>query len=549
MYVRLKQTIRKQRNYALSVIGLIALLFLTACGNQNNAASKKTLSLMQSGEILSLDTAKQANLNEFNTLTNSMEGLYRSNKENKLVPAMATSIVQPTNNGKTYIYHLRKNAKWSNGDPVTANDFVVSWRKSVSPTSQSGYGYIFRGIKNADAIIDGKKKPATLGVTATNSHTLKVELDYPMPYFNKMMLLPIFFPQSSHALKKFGDKYGSSSSDMYYNGAFYVKGWTGSNLSWSLVKNPYYYDKKAIKLDKIKMQVVKDANTAHQLYQDGELDDALITGTTAQGLQNDKNLYHFHRAGVYYLRLNLRKNHLFNNQNLRKAVALAIDKDSLAKKVLSDGSVRADTFVAPGLVVDPTTKKDFANETEPSKKYDVAEAKKLWQTGLKEINKKKVNIAYYTDDQTINKNIAQFVQSQLEEKLPGANVTVHAVPNKNTQSALASGSFDINFGFWFADFADPIGDLNVLKSNNVSNYGKYNSKAFDSYLNAAQTSAAASKQSYWSNMRNAQRQLNEDVPVVPLYTMTESHLLNPKVKGIMWHPVGQVDYTRAYFAK
>ena len=119
---------------------------------------------------------------------------------------------------------------------------------------------------------------------AVNAHTLKVELDYPMPYFNKMMLLPIFFPQSTNALKKFGNKYGSSSKNMYFNGAFYGNGWTGSNLSWNLDKNPYYYNKKNIKLNEIKMQVVKDANTAHQLYQDGQLDDALITGTTAQGL-------------------------------------------------------------------------------------------------------------------------------------------------------------------------------------------------------------------------------------------------------------------------
>lgn len=295
------------------------------------------------------------------------------------------------------------------------------------------------------------------------------------------------------------------------------------------------------------MQVVKDANTAHQLYQDGQLDDALITGTTAQGLQNNKNLYHFHRAGIYYLRLNLRKNHVFNNAKLRKAVSLAIDKDSLAKKVLSDGSQRADTFVAPELSIDPTTNKDFAKETEPTKKTDVKEAKKLWREGLKEVGKKKVNIDYYTDDQSINKNIAQFVKSQMEEKLPGSNVSIHAVPVKNSQSALQNGTFDMNFGFWFADFSDPIGDLNVLKSDNVSNYGKYNSKAYDSYLNAAQTSAAASEESYWKNMRNAQKQLNQDMPVIPLYTMTESHLLNPKVRGIMWHPIGQVDYTRAFF--
>ncbi|MBD0967214.1 peptide ABC transporter substrate-binding protein [Lactobacillus crispatus] len=550
LFAQLKRIIRKPRHFVVPIIGVLVAVLLAACGKQSdssNSSSKKTLNLMQSGELLSLDTVKQANLNEFNTLTNSMEGLYRSNKENKLVPAMATSLVKPTNNGKTYVYHLRKDAKWSNGDPVTAQDFVNPWRRSVSPTSQSGYGYIFRGIKNANAIIDGKKKPNPLGATAVNTHTLKVELDYPMPYFNKMMLLPIFFPQSTNTLNKFGNKYGSSSKNMYFNGAFYVNGWTGSNLSWNLDKNPYYYNKKNIKLNEIKMQVVKDANTAHQLYQDGQLDDALITGTTAQGLQNNKNLYHFHRAGVYYLRLNLRKNHVFNNTKLRKAVSLAIDKDSLAKKVLSDGSQRADTFVAPELSIDPTTNKDFAKETEPTKKTDVKEAKKLWREGLKEVGKKKVNIDYYTDDQSINKNIAQFVQSQMEEKLPGSNVSIHAVPVKNSQSALQNGTFDMNFGFRFADFGDPIGDLNVLKSDNVSNYGKYNSKAYDSYLNAAQTFAAASEESYWKNMRNAQKQLNQDMPVIPLYTMIESHLLNPKVRGIMWHHVGQVDYTRAYF--
>ena len=133
-------------------------LTLAACGNNSQNSSNnddKTLHLMQSGELMSLDTAKQANLNEFNTLTNSMEGLYRSNKKNQLVPAMATKVVKPTDNGCVYTYHIRKDAKWSNGDPVTAEDFVRSWRRSVSPTSQSGYGYIFKGIENADQIVLG----------------------------------------------------------------------------------------------------------------------------------------------------------------------------------------------------------------------------------------------------------------------------------------------------------------------------------------------------------------------------------------------------------
>lgn len=525
-------------------------LTLAACGNNSQNSSNnddKTLHLMQSGELMSLDTAKQANLNEFNTLTNSMEGLYRSNKKNQLVPAMATKVVKPTDNGRVYTYHIRKDAKWSNGDPVTAEDFVRSWRRSVSPTSQSGYGYIFKGIENADQIIDGKKKPSTLGVKALNSKTLQVKLDYPMPYFNKMQLLPIFFPQSTTALKKFGNQYGSASNKMYYNGAFEIKNWTGSNLSWNLVKNKNYYDKKDIKLNKITMQVVKDANTAHQLFQDNKLDDAVITGPTAQGLQKNKNLYHYKRAGVYYLRLNLRNNRPFRNRNLRRAVSLVLNKENLVNKVLSDGSKSANTFVAPGLAIDPTTNKDFSVETDPHEARDVAKAKQLWKKGLKEINQKKVTLKYNTDDQTISKNVAQFVQSQIEENLPNANVEIHAVPTKNVQNDLASGNFDMNFGFWFADFGDPISDLNVLQSDNVSNYGKYNNANYDRNLNLAKTQNATQESKYWANMRAAQQQLNKDMPVIPLYTMTESHLLNPKLKGVYWHPVGEADYTRAYF--
>lgn len=142
--------------------------------------------------------------------------------------------MKPTNHGKHYTYNLRKEAKWSNGDPVTAQDFVASWHRSVSPNSRSGYAYIFTGVKNATAITAEKMPVDKLGVKALNDHTLQVDLEYPMPYFNKMMIMPAFFPQSRVALKKLGNKYGTDSSKMYYDGPFKADGWTGSNMSWSL---------------------------------------------------------------------------------------------------------------------------------------------------------------------------------------------------------------------------------------------------------------------------------------------------------------------------
>lgn len=239
------------------------------------------------------------------------------------------------------------------------------------------------------------------------------------------------------------------------------------------------------------MQVVKDANTAHQLFQQGNLEDAQITGTTAQGMQNDKNLKHLHRAGVYYLQLNMRKNRVFSNAKMREALNLVLDKKQLAGKVLADGSTPADTFVAPTLAKDQSTGVDFAKEMKPEETHNVAKVQKLWDEGLKEEGRKRADLTYYTDDQTINKNIAQFVQSQVETKLKHNNVEIHAVP--------------------------------------------------------AKSKSAEQTDRYWENMRNAQNQLTKDTAVVPLYNMTESHLVRKNLRGISWHPVGEVDYTRAYF--
>lgn len=382
----------------------LSALLLAACGSKSSSksvGSTKSISLMQNAELLSLDTSNHADLTQWNVLENSMEGLYRANRHNNPSPAMATAVVKPTDHGKTYTFHLRKNAKWSNGDALVAQDFVGAWRRSVSPTARSGYNYIFSGIKNADAITAGKKSPKTLGVKAVNKHTLQVQLDHPMPYFNKMMVLPAFFPQNQNAVQKFVKAYGTKSQDMDYNGAFQVTGWNGTNDNWTLKRNHYYYDLSAIKLQQIKMSVVKDPNTAHNLFTQGKLDDATISGVTAKGLQKNKDLVHVRKAGTYYVRLNLRNGRPLNNQKMRQALSLVVDRQKLTKDILSDGSKPAYTYTSKDLTKDPTTCKDFATETTPKLKYNVAKAKQLWQQGMKEAHLSgTVKLQLNGDDQT-----------------------------------------------------------------------------------------------------------------------------------------------------
>ncbi|VDG24125.1 peptide ABC transporter substrate-binding protein [Lactiplantibacillus mudanjiangensis] len=534
----------------LVVAGSLVLMAggLAACGQAKAQTSKqKTLHLMQDTDLTSLDTSNTATLTQWNVLQQSMEGLYRVNSKNKVVGAMATKVVKPTNNGKTYTFHLRKNAKWNNGDQVTAQDFVTAWRRSVSSTSTSGYSYIYEGIKNATQISAGKKATKTLGVQAVNKTTLKVTLSRAMPYLSKMLTMPAFFPQNHQVVAKYGKNYGTTSTKMAYNGPFTVKGWTGTNDSWNLVKNTYYYDKSAIKLNKMTMQVVKDSTTAHNLFSQGKLDDVTVTGATAQGLQHDKHLKHVSKAGTYYLRLNMAKNHALHNQYLRQALNLVLNKNSLTKKVLSDGSTAAHNYVTPTLVTDPTTGKDFGTETANTARYNVKKAQQLWKKGLKQLGKKSVTLKLVGDDTSVSKTITQFVQAAVEQNLSGAKVTVSSVPEKAESAAVSSGNYDMQYALWLADYADPVSFFDILTKNNPQNYGKYTDSVFNAQITAAHGKNATNTKAYWQNMRTAAQRLNTTAAVVPLYNMTESHLVNSKLTGVVYHSVGENDYTRATF--
>ena len=164
---------------AMGATVALSALALAACSSKNTTANNdNTLRLMLTGDVQSLDNSNVANLAQWNVLEQTMEGLYRADKKGNPAPAMATKVVKPSNNGKTYVFHLRKNAKWANGDPVTAQDFVNSWRRSAGPTAKSGYNYIFTGIKNAEQVSTGKMPTSALGVKALDRHTLRVDLEY-----------------------------------------------------------------------------------------------------------------------------------------------------------------------------------------------------------------------------------------------------------------------------------------------------------------------------------------------------------------------------------
>ncbi|MGZ1332263.1 ABC transporter substrate-binding protein, partial [Lactobacillus delbrueckii subsp. bulgaricus] len=310
-------------------------------------------------------------------------------------------------------------------------------------------------------------------------------------------------------------KYGTAAKYTAFDGAFKVTKWTNTSEKWTAVKNPYYYAKSAVKLQKLNYQVVKDSNTAHQLFQQGSLDDAVVSGTTAQGLQNNKNLYHLYWSGNNFVKLNMAKGAVLANKQLRQALYLAVNRTQLSKKVLADGSKPSYTFSAPNAAKDPASGKDFATAAQPKETYNVAKAKKLWQAGLKQLSKSKVELTLVASDTTTDKNVSEFLQSQLESKLPGIKVTVKNLPSKSAYNLVANDKYDLYLSLWLNDYADPYSELQTLEKTNSHNYGKYTSAAYNNELSQARKNAAT-RSVYFSHLLKAQEQMNQDYPVLPL---------------------------------
>lgn len=293
--------------------------------------------------------------------------------------------------GKTWTFNLRKGAKWANGDEVTANDFVYSWRRTVNPKTASEYAYLFSGIKNSDQIVAGKKAVNTLGVKADGKYKLTVNLERRIPYFKLLMDFYIFFSQNQKFVEKCGAKYGTAAKYVLSNGPFKMTGWTGNNLSWKLVKNNSYWDKKNVKLDQISMSVQKTQSTSYNLYQSGKLDETNLNAQQSKQLKGMTGWTVRKFASTKYLQYNIAKDKNLANANLRKAISLAINKKELATTVGASNNP-AVSFTAAG-ITDSSTGKDFSSEvqtaaTKAVQGYDKAKAKEHYKKALKEQCKK-----------------------------------------------------------------------------------------------------------------------------------------------------------------
>ncbi|KAA8434741.1 peptide ABC transporter substrate-binding protein [Weissella paramesenteroides] len=528
---------------ATSVIAGIGVVTHTA-----DAKAKQVISTYSSTEISSLDTAKATELNAFTQLDNITEGLYVYDSKGRPQKALAQK-TKISEDKKTYTIDIRKDAKWSNGDPVTAADFVFAWQRAVDPKTASEYAYLFDNIENAKAIQDGEKTPDTLGVKATDKHQLQIQLVAPQEYFKMILARETLAPLNEKFVEQQGDKYGTSSKTTLYNGPFVSKGWSGSTTQWTLNKNPYYWDKKHVKLSKINYSVIKDPSTAYNLYQTKKLDQMTLVGEQAQQLSKHKDVVKRNLAATSYLQYNLKKNNGLENAKIRQAISLSINRKQLTERILKNGSKPAAGFVPRQVATKPNGKEDFydATKVKNTAEYKPKLAKKLFAEGLKEVGKDKISATVITADASASEQVAVFIQDQLQKNLPKLELTLQKVPQKSRIASVNAGNFDISFQGWSADFADPYTFLQIFPSDSAQNHTGWKNEAYDQAITDSLNKNAANKTARWNDLVKAEKILMKDQVVTPIYQQNNEDLVNPRLKGIGYNQInGHYSYKLAY---
>ena len=531
----------------ISSIGIVALgLVLTGCGSQQSS-QQKTLNVTATQSIATADPNKADDIASQAAIAQFMEGLYMTNQKGKVVPAIAKKVVKPTNNGKTYTFNLRHNAKWSNGKKVTAADFVYSVQRQVDPNTKSQEVGHVAEIKNATAITAGKKAVKTLGVKALGKYKLQITLQQRVPYFNYRLATEIY-PLNKQFTEKYGNKYGTSSKRTLSNGPYVLKSWNGTNDTWKYMKNPYYYDRKQVRIKNVKVQTVKNNSTAENLFQSNGVQVTQITGTQVSAAEQGslKKQMKITKLNQLYFMLWNQKRSALQNTDLRRAVSYALNRQSLVKNVLKDGSVAATSLVPAGNTKNPTTGKDFNTDTGNLYPYSPAKAKQYWRKAQASLGKQKLTLQLLTNDNDINKSVAEYIQAAIEKNLSGVTVNVKSVPLTNEISTLSKGDFDFATLSWSSDFQDPVDFLNKASITNSVNFGKFNNAKYEQLISTITADKQSTKARY-QTMQQAAKLVAQQQGVTPIYQTAAAHLISNKVGGVHFTLLRDALYRYAYW--
>jgi oligopeptide transport system substrate-binding protein len=534
------------------VPGLLAVLLIssTACSstkgaNTNASDTSSKITLQMATQIDSLDPAQAGETSAINVLANLDEGLYTIDNNNTPQLAMAGKVAKE-NGGKTLVFTIRDGAKWSNGDPVTANDFVYAWRRVADPKTASVQNYEMSEaqIKNADDIIAGKKDPSTLGVTAKDDKTLVVELNKPTPFLPSMLAFTSFAPLDEKFVEKQGKDFAMSSKNLLANGPYVLQDWNNGDNTATLVKNKNYYDKQNVKVNTVEFKLISDTQKALMAYKTKDIDYAELSGDLVSQYENDKEFQQSPGVFNWYLVFNTSLKQL-QNEDLRKAIAYSIDYKELTTNVLKDGSTPAKSILPSGFT--NFNGKDFTESTTNPYVYNPSLAKTYWEKAKSQVSSPTFTLIYGKDEDNMG-NVAAYIKAELEKNLPGIKVNLQTMLKKTRLAKMQTHDFQIALTRWAPDYSDPTAILNLFAPG-VDDFSAWTNKDFSSLLQQSSSTLANDTSARWDALVKAEGILMDSATSIPLYQTANDALVRSNIHGLVYHPNGVPFFLKYVYTK
>ncbi|WP_105616645.1 peptide ABC transporter substrate-binding protein [Vallitalea okinawensis] len=495
--------------------------------NLNQSLEDDERLYLQKGEPSTLDINKGYDSATRFILNNVSEGLFSYDHNRRIVAGVADSY-SLSEDQLSYTFYLRKDAKWNDGSPVTAHDFVYSWQRLCDFEDQAKALLTAANIKNYKNVLEGKSPKEDLGIKAIDDYTLVVELENPVPYFLSLLTQHNFAPIKKDMVIASGDKYGTDLEYIAYNGPYIISDWDKGNYLL-LTKNPYYWGSEFIDVENINVLVyIKYGYDAFlyniidttKLYYDDYVK-AYMYGLTPISTKND---------AMFYLKFN-QNDTLLQNENARRAIALGFDNSYITE--LTQTGHAANYYVPSGFFKDEDGV-DFRQNNNEFLQYNEDLALKFWDQAKSELGIQTYTMELLTFNTYLSQFIAIYIKEELEDNLPGLTVNIVQQPSDIKQELENTGQYTCSFAGWGMDYNDPLSYLEIFSSNSPYNDVDYNSPLYDTIIQLAQSSSALDEDEKWELLKAAETLLlQEDVVIKPIYQQGNYYLVMDHIKNLI----------------
>jgi len=538
-----------------ALVGLAVLLAalawaatLTGGGAASSTAldfKTRTVTTSNRNDFPQLDSTRSKDVESYNILHTVMEGLLRYDVNSNLEPGVAERWEVDGNHATFYL----RDAKWSDGKPVTAHDFVFAWRLAVLPATASEYAFLLYAVKNGEAINRGDMPPESLGVRAASDRVLEVELENPIAYFPKLTAAQTYYPIREDFFKSRNGRYAADAEDMLFNGPFKITRWV-HGASLRMEKNELYWEKDSIWLNAIDIAyITPDAVARLNLFQDGRVADVdyLPGEALDQALQQGWSLRRYNDGSMWFIELNFREGRLTRNYHLRRALQLANDPAELVYKVLKTPSF------TPAESLYPSTMKGehgvFRQEYPPPRvTTDLGAARAELELARQELGLDTFPpLVLLTDGTPAAVTHSEYLQEYWRRNL-GLEIRIDRQNFTQRLEKQQQGDFDLTLKGWSADYDDPLSFADLFASWNLNNNGRYENPALDAQVRIAMESLDDNAR--FRSFGEVQRILIEDAVILPAYERGVMYVQDPRLKNVARRFMGPpTDYSRAYITE